>query len=57
MGLTVQSINFFPQIYLKHQRKRSAVQNHSDIHPVHRVQSETSDFICMLLSIIAIEVI
>ena len=57
MGLTVQSINFFPQIYLKHQRKRSAVQNHSDIHIVHRVQSETSDFICMLLSIIAIEFI
>ena len=49
--------NFFSQIYLKRQQKRSAIENHLHIHPVHRVQSQTSDFIFMLLSIIAIRLI
>ena len=49
--------NFFSQIYLKRQRKRSAIENHLHIHPLHRVQSQTSDFIFMLLSIIAIRLI
>ena len=49
--------NFFSQIYLKRQRKRSAIENHLHIHPVHRVQSQTSDFIFMLLSIIVIRLI
>ena len=42
---------------LKRQRKRSAIENHLHIHPVHRVQSQTSDFIFMLLSNIVIRLI
>ena len=30
------------------------MENHLHIHPVHRVQSQTSDFIFMLLSVIVI---
>ena len=44
-------------MYLKRQRKRNAIENHLYIHPVHRVQSQTSDFIFMLLSIIVIGLI
>ena len=44
-------------MYLKRQRKRNAIENHLYIHPVHRVQSQTSDFIFMLLSIIVIRLI
>ena len=44
-------------MYLKRQRKRSAIENHLQIHPVHRVQSQTSDFIFILLSIIVIRLI
>ena len=49
--------NFFTQIYLERQRKRGAMENHLHIHPVHRVQSQTSDFIVMFLSIIVIRLI
>ena len=48
-------LNFFTQIYLKRQRKRSAMENHSHIHPVHRVQSQTSDIIFMRFSIIVVK--
>ena len=44
-------------MYLKRQRKRNAIENHLYIHPVQRVQSQTSDFIFMLLSIIVIGLI
>ena len=44
-------------MYLKRQRKRNAIENHLYIHPVHRVQSQTSDFIFMLLSVIVIRLI
>ena len=33
------------------------MENHLHIHPVHRVQSQTSDFIFMLLSVIVIRLI
>ena len=49
--------NFFSQIYLKRQRKRSAIENHLHIHPVLRVQSQTSDFNFILLSVIVIRLI
>ena len=51
------NFNLSPQIYLKRQPKRSAMENHSDINPVHRVQSQTSDFIFVLLAIIVVEFI
>ena len=44
-------------MYLKRQRKRNAIENHLHIHPVHRVQSQTSDFIFMLLSMAVIRLI
>ena len=49
--------NFFTQIYLERQRKRGAMENHLHIHTLHRVQSQTSDFIVVLLSIILIRLI
>ena len=49
--------NFSTQIYLECQRKRNVLENHLHIHPVHRVQSQTSDFIFMLLSVIVIRLI
>ena len=49
--------SFFIQIYLKRQRKRNAMENQLHIHSVHRVQSQTSDFIFMLLSIFVIRLI
>ena len=52
-----KAFNFFPQIYLERQRKRGAMENHLHIHPLHRVRSQTSDFIVMLLSIIVIRLI
>ena len=45
---------FFPQLYLKRRRNWSAMEIRLHIHPVHRVQSQSSDFNFMLLSIIAI---
>ena len=33
------------------------MENHLDMHPVHRVQSQTSNFIFMLLSVIVIRLV
>ena len=55
LDLMIIIFNFFTQIYLERQRKRSALENHWHIHPLHRVQSQTSDFIFMLLLIIVIK--
>ena len=53
----IKIFNFFTQIYVKCQRKRSAMENRLHIHLVHRVHKQTSNFIFMLLSIIVVRLI